>query len=259
MSDRPSIAFDRAAEYYDETRGLSPDAVRRSIGVLEEELRGRGRVLEIGVGTGQVAIPLAERGVRVIGIDLSAPMLRQLVRKPGGKAVPLALGDATRLPVRDGAFGGAVVRWVLHLIPAWPSALGELVRAMRPGSPLAIQIGSFSGARSEIQDRFAELSGIAHEPAGLDWGAVGELDEAAAAAGAPLARIRAYQDRPAHSLEGFIDALEGNRFSWTWGAPEDTVRAAAAQVRAWARERFGPLDRIAGDEAESAWRVYVRS
>ena len=68
----PSISFDRAAAYYDETRITDPKSLRTIIDLLEARLTGRGPVLEVGVGTGQLALPLARRGVPVIGLDLSA-------------------------------------------------------------------------------------------------------------------------------------------------------------------------------------------
>ena len=52
-----SVAFDRAAEYYDRTRGSSPEGLRKTIDLLTGELRDRGTVLEVGVGTGQLGLP----------------------------------------------------------------------------------------------------------------------------------------------------------------------------------------------------------
>ena len=62
---RASIAFDDAAGYYDETKALSPDALTTTIDMLADEFGGSGRVLEVGVGTGLLALPLAARGLRV--------------------------------------------------------------------------------------------------------------------------------------------------------------------------------------------------
>ena len=86
LEDEPqtSIAFDDAAGYYDETKALSPDALVATIDMLSGEFGASGRVLEVGVGTGLLALPLAERGIRVDGIDLSAPMLGRAVSKSGG-------------------------------------------------------------------------------------------------------------------------------------------------------------------------------
>ncbi|MFN2588949.1 MAG: class I SAM-dependent methyltransferase [Actinomycetota bacterium] len=118
MSD--SIRFDRAVDYYDRTRALTPGTEERMVEVLARELQGRGRFLEIGAGTGRIALPLRAAGVDVFGVDLSAPMLERLLSK--GTA-PVVLGDATRLPFRDRSFGAALAVHVLHLIPAWRGAI----------------------------------------------------------------------------------------------------------------------------------------
>lgn len=64
------------------------------------ELAGAGRALELAVGTGRVAVPLAERGVPVTGIELSGPMIEQLRTKAGSAAIPVLVGDmaSTRAP-----------------------------------------------------------------------------------------------------------------------------------------------------------------
>lgn len=60
------------------------------------EFAGDGPALELGVGTGRVALPLAEYGVEVLGIDSSEPMLQILGSKPGGPDLPVTLGDMAR-------------------------------------------------------------------------------------------------------------------------------------------------------------------
>ena len=96
-----SIAFDRAAEYYDATRGLSEEGVRLTTEALAEVFRGAGPILEVGVGTGQVALPLHDAGVRVMGVDLSRPMLAKLLAKAGGAPpFPLVGGRRDQLALR---------------------------------------------------------------------------------------------------------------------------------------------------------------
>src|SRR3712207_2146053 len=124
-----SIAFDRAAEFYDRTRFVDDAAMSRNVQILRAELRDRGRVLEVGVGTGLLALPLHSAGVDVHGLDLSAPMVAKIREKGGGTiGFPVVLGDATRQPFADDAFGGAYLRWVLHLVPNWRDLLGEVRR-----------------------------------------------------------------------------------------------------------------------------------
>jgi SAM-dependent methyltransferase len=56
-------------------------------------LAGAGPVLELGVGTGRLALPLAARGLRVSGVDASAAMVARLKAKPGGDAIDVVVGD----------------------------------------------------------------------------------------------------------------------------------------------------------------------
>jgi SAM-dependent methyltransferase len=68
-----------------------------------EELAGDGPVLELGIGTGRVALALAARGVDVHGIDTSPAIVDEMRKKPGGERIPVTIGDMADVPV-DGAF-----------------------------------------------------------------------------------------------------------------------------------------------------------
>src|SRR5581483_6281646 len=101
-----AVSFDRAAEYYDATRALSPAVEQAVTALLAGELAGHGRCLEIGVGTGRIALPLLRAGVEMLGVDLSRAMMARIAAKSDGVALlPLAQADATRLPFRDHSFG----------------------------------------------------------------------------------------------------------------------------------------------------------
>ncbi len=82
-----------AARYDDSTAGMSePGAVEPAVGLLAG-LAGGGHALELGIGTGRIALPLARRGIRVEGIDLSRAMVARLRAKPGGDAIRVTIGD----------------------------------------------------------------------------------------------------------------------------------------------------------------------
>src|SRR3954447_2094068 len=72
------------------------------------ELAGSGRALELGIGTGRIALPLARRGVPVHGIELSKAMAARLRAKPGGEDIEVAIGDFATTTV-DGTFSVAYV------------------------------------------------------------------------------------------------------------------------------------------------------
>jgi SAM-dependent methyltransferase len=97
----PETYGERGADLYDAWYQdvLDPDAcVDRLV-----ELAGGGPVLELGVGTGRIALPLARRGLEVHGIDASPAMLDRLRAKPGSDRVHTHLGDMAKVPV-DGEF-----------------------------------------------------------------------------------------------------------------------------------------------------------
>ncbi len=73
---------------------------RDSVATLAE-LAGGGKVLELAIGTGRVALPLAARGLTVHGIEASAAMVAKLREKPGGRAIPVEIGDMVEVRVND--------------------------------------------------------------------------------------------------------------------------------------------------------------
>ena len=75
-----------------------------------EQLAGRGPVLELGIGTGRIALPLAARGVRVDGVDLSPAMVAQLRAKSGGDEISVTVGDFADVPA-PGAYRLIFVVW----------------------------------------------------------------------------------------------------------------------------------------------------
>ena len=83
-----------AATYDDEPRGDEADAVSFLAGLV-----GDGRTLELAIGTGRIALPLAARGVPVDGIDTSPAMVARLRAKPGGEAISVTVGDFSEVPV----------------------------------------------------------------------------------------------------------------------------------------------------------------
>jgi hypothetical protein len=96
--------FGAWADRYDAGLGPmgEPAAIEPVVDLLAE-LAGDGAALELAIGTGRIALPLAARGVPVTGIELSAPMVEQLRAKPGGDAIPVTIGDMTTTRV-DGTF-----------------------------------------------------------------------------------------------------------------------------------------------------------
>jgi SAM-dependent methyltransferase len=135
-----SIAFDRAASFYDETRGFPP-GVETPIAALIAQaghITSNSRVLEIGVGTGRIGLPVSIHSGVYYGIDLSFPMMQRLRAKQRGEPIFVAQADAIRLPFLQATFDATIAVHVLHLIPGWQQAVGEVARVLRPGAPLLL-------------------------------------------------------------------------------------------------------------------------
>ena len=107
-------------------------------------LAGEGRALELGIGTGRIALPLAERGVAVHGIDLSEAMVARLRAKPGGDAVGVTIGDFATTKV-EGTFKLAylVYNTIQNLTTqhAQIACFENVAAHLEPGGCFVIEVG----------------------------------------------------------------------------------------------------------------------
>jgi predicted TPR repeat methyltransferase len=84
---------ERVAKSYDESADMFEPAVVEPVVSFLADVAGDGAALELGIGTGRIALPLSRRGVRVHGIDLSSAMVARLRAKPGADSIGVTLGD----------------------------------------------------------------------------------------------------------------------------------------------------------------------
>ncbi|MEV0281156.1 class I SAM-dependent methyltransferase [Streptomyces sp. NPDC050610] len=145
MEDEDGYFGERVAAKYDESSGdmFEPGVVGRTVEVLEE-LTGGGRALELGVGTGRIALPLAERGVAVHGIDMSRAMVARLRAKPGGDAVGVTIGDFATTRV-DGTFSLVYLLYntIMNLTTqaAQVACFRNAADHLEPGGRFVIEVG----------------------------------------------------------------------------------------------------------------------
>ena len=119
------------------------------------ELAGDGAAIEFAIGTGRVALPLARRGVRVSGIDLSPDMVAVLRAKPGAEEIDVAIGDMTTIQV-DGSFRLAYI--VANSFINVTTQEGQLATFanvaahLEPRGCFAMELGLFGRAPLEVFD-----------------------------------------------------------------------------------------------------------
>jgi ubiquinone/menaquinone biosynthesis C-methylase UbiE len=140
------VPFDRAVDFYDQTRGFPPGEEAHITALIARagELQPETRLLEVGIGTGRIAVPLAQHCRNIYGLDLSLPMMQRLRAKAGNDSIRLVRGDAAALPFPAASFERVLTVHILHLVPDLAAVLAEIARVMSPGGCLlhCKQIGS---------------------------------------------------------------------------------------------------------------------
>ena len=144
MGDDGYFGEEIAARYDDSSDPMFDPAVVDPVVDFLVELAGSGHALELGVGTGRIALPLAQRGVPVHGIDLSTAMVARLRAKPGGDAIGVTIGDFATTRV-DGSFSVAylVYNTINNLTTqaAQVACFRNVAAHLEPGGAFVIEVG----------------------------------------------------------------------------------------------------------------------
>jgi SAM-dependent methyltransferase len=138
---------EEVAAEYDDSGGhdwmFTPEAIDPVVALLAA-LAGEGRALELGIGTGRIALPLAERGVPVHGIDLSEAMVERLRAKPGSDGIGVTIGDFATTRV-EGEFTVAYVVYNtiqnLTTQDAQAACFENVAAHLAPGGCFVIEVG----------------------------------------------------------------------------------------------------------------------
>jgi len=248
----PPTSYSRVAAAYDRTRYHPPEVSGKIATATIEAVERAGckepRFIEIGVGSGRVAMPIVARGYRYVGVDVSEEMLAQFRAKYAGVStkVSLIVADARRLPFRKDEFDAAIAVGVLHLIEPWEDAVKELVRVVRPGGVIVEGWDDIRdlGVEAEISEQYRQLlkSLKAKLPEGRRRKRAREVARFLRAYGQvgkeqPVTEWS--QERtPRDALEGIVERL----YSHTWEIPGPVHREACTRLLAWAEGRFKDLD-----------------
>ncbi len=133
-----------AAQYDESAEDMFDPAVVGPVVDMLVELAGDGPALELGIGTGRVALPLAQRGVPVHGIELSKAMVAKIRAKPGGEDIGVTIGDFATASV-DGSFSVAylVFKTIMNLTTqeAQVACFRNVAAHLEPGGCFVIETG----------------------------------------------------------------------------------------------------------------------
>jgi ubiquinone/menaquinone biosynthesis C-methylase UbiE len=247
-----SISFDRAAHAYDKTRGF-PAEIGQQIATALIHLGNipeKGQILEIGIGTGRIALPLLENGVNVTGIDISPQMIKQLQSKQEEQrnAYPerawgklhVELADMTALPFASESFDAVVAVHVMHLVPQWRLALDEAQRVLRPTGAFLLGQDGYPASMWRFQQKWREIMqelGFDPAPIGAQGykEVVNELRERGLMVEESVVARWEIERTPRELLEQVADRTR----STTWSIPEDLFAESLRRLTEWAQQQFG--------------------
>jgi phosphatidylethanolamine/phosphatidyl-N-methylethanolamine N-methyltransferase len=161
--DRDTVAkaYARWAPVYDLVFGSVFERGRRASIAAAERIGGR--ILEVGVGTG-ISLPDYARSNRLVGVDISEPMLRKAQEKVREQKLDnvdaLAVMDAQKLAFPDAFFDVIVAQYVITTVPDPERTLDEFVRVLKPGGEIVLvnHIGAEGGLRRAFEQGFAPIA-----------------------------------------------------------------------------------------------------
>jgi SAM-dependent methyltransferase len=240
------VNFDRVADIYDATRGMPEAALEHIVDCIVEATGATAEThfLEIGIGTGRIALPIAKRGYRCTGVDISERMMSVLGAKAeaGGIQMELVSADITRLPLPDDSFDVVIAVHVLHLIPEWTVALAEAGRVLKPHGHFVHGGESHGeGWPGRIRRQWAEFvkeEGVSPRPR---YGDRLRVEEALTDQGCYLATYRAARwEEELVPLE-LLEQMRTRTFSQSWEVPDDVLARVHERMLAWAEKELGDL------------------
>lgn len=277
-----SLSFDGVAHLYDQTRGYSDDVtthVTRAI-IRKAQATAQTDFLEVGVGTGRIALPLAVLGHSYTGVDISANMLARLDEKArmmgwrensrvwgnypdeetslpssyirfdradSSSALRLVNADITHLPFRSGSFDCVIAVHIFHLVDDWQEALSEVIRVLKSGGRLLHCWDTYEKSETSVTQNVHE-----------QWYTIlSELGGTVQRPGASIPAVKHWLLEHNLSVEDehvyawmqpvaprkALEAIARRYWSSTWWVPDDIFAVSIKRLRAWASDYYGDLDR----------------
>ncbi|RDI96388.1 class I SAM-dependent methyltransferase [Meiothermus sp. QL-1] len=256
--------FSRVAFTYDRTRYHPPEVSGRiatAITAPVEKFFRDPLFLELGAGTGRIAVPIIARGYRYIALDNNPAMLEVLRQKVAGVArkARLVEADACELPFERHSLHAVIAVHFWHLLDCWQEALRESLRVLRPGGFLFEGWDQGDGESEDwrIQQKWQEiLARMGYRLVrGRHQARLAEVErELLRRQLEPRTRVVAEwveMRSPRTSLEMLSERI----YSFTWAVPEEVFRPSIAELLAWASDVYSNLDA----EYPVRWKFLVRT
>jgi len=259
------VDFSRKANAYDRLHGVLPASLARRLATAAQLEPGL-TVLDVGAGTGRVAIALAALGCEIVALDPAEAMLRVLQNKmaagtgtPDRAPLHVVAAEGARLPFADRSFDAVVLARTLYLMPDWRDVLTDIIRALKADGRILHEWGNGTPDEEWVQIRekaraLFEAAGIAN-PLHPGARSATEVDDFLAARGFAVSdRIQVDGDVYL-TLADFMARISNGEYSYTWNVPAAVQRLCLPQLEKWVSEHFA-LDRALPIPREFSWAIY---
>jgi SAM-dependent methyltransferase len=253
------VDFSANAPVYDRRHGtvLALDVVRKlaHCGSLEPGCR----VLDIGAGTGRVAIAFASIGCETIGFDPAIAMLNEARRKAPHIRMHIVAGEGSRLPFAKGHFDAVILARTLYLMADWRMVLREARDVLKPGGRLFHEWGNGQADEPWVQIR--EKARRLFENAGVENpfhpGARSEAEVDTCLMKLGFERVDELDTGPGPSmtLQDFIARIASGELSYIWNVPEDARKSCLPELNRWCEQTFD-LSQPMPIPREIRWTIY---
>ena len=249
-----SRSFDRAANFYDQTRPLPETLAKPGIQAILDITGPGACLLDVGTGTGRISIPLLQHGLDLMGCDISARMLMKLQEKfPSAR---IAQADATYLPFPSGHFDFVMTVHTLHLIPSWRDVLRELSRLLKPGGAY-LNVKTWGSAGVSIRERLRSFWRDWLQTQGFNASNPGlqdhkEFVQELRSMGAHLTEVEVMRYPLTYTLREELERFASRIYSDSWDIPNPVFDASIEELRSWVDREYGDLDQPRADEVRFA-------
>lgn len=253
------VDFSGNAPIYDRRHGavLPPEIARELICL--GGLQPSDRILDVGSGTGRVALAVAALGCRTVALDPAVPMLHELQRKAADTQIDVVAAEGARLPFAAGQFDAAILARILYLMSDWQTVLQHTSEVLKPCGRLFHEWGNGDPGEAWVQIR--EKARALFQDAGVTdpfhpgARSEDEVDAFLARTGFERGKVLPTGPGPRMTLRDFLGRIVSGELSYTWSLPLPVRESCLPALVKWCEGAFD-LDLPVSIPQELRWTIY---
>ena len=219
------------------------------------------RILDVGAGTGRVAIAFAEIGYRVTALDPALRMLDEVRLKAHHCRVQLVAGEGGRLPFGTSLFDAVILARILYLMADWTAVLREVYDVLKPGGFLFHEWGNGQAGEAWVQVReklrALFLDAGVETPFHPGARSEAEVDDFLIERGFVRRERLSAGPGPCMTLHDFVGRIAAGEFSYVWNIPAHVQESCIPLLNQWCQDTFG-LRQSFPMPAQLEWTVYQK-